>query len=360
MSSIAAALVLFSVVAGPAPHDPGLSSVHVRAHGDGLVVQAAFANADFRAACAPGVDADGDGRLDAAELTAAPDALRELARERFVLHTADGAAGAELLAARIAGDDDDVELTLRFAPPTGACRLELRMLALLSRGHRCYAAQLGDGDRIVVDALLAPSTPEFAFDATAGVAATDAGTTGFAQGWRFFALGVEHILIGFDHLAFLLALLIAGPSLRRVAATITAFTVAHSLTLLGAALGVVHAPGALVEATIAASIVVVALANLLPRANAAHRWPLAFAFGLVHGFGFAGVLAELRIGGPDMVVPLLTFNLGVEVGQLAFACAVVPLLARAARHPRGARVATVLSLLVAAAGAWWLVERLLG
>ena len=120
-----------------------------------------------------------------------------------------------------------------------------------------------------------------------------------------------------------------------------------------------HLPSLLVEATIAASIVVVVAAcNLLARSRLAHGWPLAFGFGLVHGFGFAGVLADLSIGGPDMLLPLLTFNLGMEVGQLAFVCIAVPLLALAMRHRRGRAVPVLVLVGVGVAGVWWLCERL--
>ena len=174
-------------------------------------------------------------------------------------------------------------------------------------------------------------------------------------------LGIDHILIGFDHLAFLLALLVGCRSWRRIVATITAFTIAHSLTLLGAATGLVRLPSLLVEATIAGSIVAVAAANLLQRGRAAHRWPWAFGFGLVHGFGFAGVLADLDVGGAQSagLAPLLCFNLGVEIGQLAFTLAIVPLLRFAARRPRGAHVAPAVSLAVGILGCWWPCERLL-
>jgi hypothetical protein len=117
----------------------------------------------------------------------------------------------------------------------------------------------------------------------------------------------------------------------------------------------------LVEASIAASIVAVAVANLLQRSGTAHRWPWAFGFGLVHGFGFASVLANLDIMSAQSpgLAPLLSFNVGVEIGQLAFALATVPLLRFLARHPRGARVAPMVSLGVGLLGCWWLCERLL-
>lgn len=337
----------------PAPHDPGLSSLRVWRDERLLTVHAAFANADFRGATA--IDRDGNGAIDPEELAAARPALERLAAAEFALHGAGGASAPTLVGAAIA-DNADVELTLAFPLPTAPAALHVTFLRLLSRGHRCYAALLVDGDAIAADALLSPAALEFPLPlATAGAA-----PSGFAQAGAFFVLGIEHILIGFDHLAFLLALLVGGLSWRRIVATITAFTAAHSITLIGTALGVMQLPSLLVEATIAGSIVFVASANLLQRSTNAHRWPLAFGFGLVHGFGFASVLADLTIGEPRAVAPLLSFNLGVEVGQLAFALAVVPLLRSAARRKHGERIASGLSIAVGLAGLWWLAERLLG
>ncbi|MCU0863707.1 MAG: HupE/UreJ family protein [Planctomycetes bacterium] len=334
-----------------APHDPGLSSLRVQPAAGGLQVHVALANADFRTA-APAVDRDGDGAIDAVELAAARDSIAALVRTGFVLQDGEQPRTGELVTCALA-ENHDVELVLQLPATIGAtAAMHVELLAGMARGHRCYAAVFGADGRLRTDALLEPR------QRTLTLPPADAEASGFAQSGTFFVLGVEHILIGFDHLAFLLALLIAGTGWRRVVATITAFTVAHSITLLAAALGLVTLPGLLVEASIAGSIVVVAIANLWQRGRAAHRWPLAFGFGLVHGFGFAGVLAELEIGGPDMLLPLLTFNLGVETGQLAFAAVVVPLLAVATRHRSGRTISTVLSVLTGLAGLGWLLQRL--
>jgi hydrogenase/urease accessory protein HupE len=147
----------------------------------------------------------------------------------------------------------------------------------------------------------------------------------------YTVLGVEHILLGIDHLLFVLALLLLVNGVRRLVATVTAFTVAHSVTLGAATLGFVHVPSAPVEAIIALSILF--LASELARrrlgarddaANLTARFPwiVAFSFGLLHGFGFAGALSE--VGVPQQAVPLalLFFNVGVELGQLLFIAAV--------------------------------------
>lgn len=141
-------------------------------------------------------------------------------------------------------------------------------------------------------------------------------------------LGIEHILLGFDHLLFVLALMLLVPDVRRLVGTITAFTVAHSITLGLAALGVLQVPGPPVEASIALSIVFVASEIVRgvrgqPGLTGRRPWLVAFTFGLLHGLGFAGALAE--IGLPENQIPaaLLSFNVGVEIGQLLFVSAVL-------------------------------------
>ena len=177
--------------------------------------------------------------------------------------------------------------------------------------------------------------------------------------------GMEHIYTGYDHIAFLVALLLMAVVRRRlrqalpeVLKIVTAFTLAHSLTLILAALEVITLPSRFVESAIAASIVYVAVENLLvsePR----HRWPLALLFGLVHGLGFASMLRPLLPAG-DVVVPLLLFNVGVELGQLSIVLVLLPILVVAAtRAPDRYRRLAVLggSAVIGLLGLLWLIER---
>ncbi len=174
----------------------------------------------------------------------------------------------------------------------------------------------------------------------------------------FFRFGVEHILIGYDHLLFLAALVVVSPW-RDLVKIVTSFTVAHSLTLALATLGWVDLPSNLVEAAIAATIVYTALENFRID-DAAGRWKLTFLFGLIHGFGFAGVLRELALPSDGFVRALLAFNLGVEAGQLSVvAVAAVPaaLLARSRFGLTGRKIA---SAAIAVCGACWFLDRTLG
>ena len=170
-------------------------------------------------------------------------------------------------------------------------------------------------------------------------------------------LGVEHIIGGIDHLLFLLALLALTTSLWQTVKIVTAFTVAHSITLSLAVLGFVKVPPSIVEPLIAASIVWVAVENLVAPAGAARRWLVAGAFGLIHGLGFASMLVELGVPKDAVLRALVGFNIGVELGQLAFVAVVMPPLVWASR--RVPRLTQILSVIVALVGAVWLVQRLL-
>ena len=181
----------------------------------------------------------------------------------------------------------------------------------------------------------------------------------------YVGLGVEHILSGTDHLLFVLCLLLLVRDVRRLLATVTAFTLAHSVTLAAATLGFVRVPTAPVEATIALSIVF--LAGELVRGEAGrsavtstYPWLVAFSFGLLHGLGFAGALAEVGLPQGEIPLALLAFNVGVELGQLAFIAAVLS-LARLARllplrWPGWAPGAV--GYAIGSVAAFWVIDRL--
>lgn len=182
--------------------------------------------------------------------------------------------------------------------------------------------------------------------------------------WSYLVLGVEHILGGIDHLLFVLALLLIVRGGIRIVATVTAFTVAHSITLVAATLGWVHVPGPPVEATIALSIVFVAAEVVhglrgRPGLTARAPWVVAFSFGLLHGFGFAGALAEVGLPQKAIPVALLMFNVGVELGQLLFVAVVLGLMAMARRlswhWPRWADYATPYA--IGSIAMFWVIER---
>lgn len=198
--------------------------------------------------------------------------------------------------------------------------------------------------------------------------------TGWSVSSSYFVLGVDHILGGIDHLLFVFALLLLIPDIRRLIWAVTAFTIAHSITLATAALGLVSLPMPPVEAVIALSIVFLA-AEILSRKGDADSlmqrapWVIAFAFGLLHGLGFASALRE--IGLPEVEIPLalLTFNLGVEAGQLMFVavvCAIALIIRRlapnlfAAQLRPGAPGLVIAAYGIGSVAAFWTIERVMG
>lgn len=211
---------------------------------------------------------------------------------------------------------------------------------------------LADGR--VVSRLLRPDAPSFTFTAeTAGPAAGG-----------YFVLGVEHILFGIDHLLFVFALVIIVRGVGLLVKTITAFTIAHSITLALATIGVVHIPSAPVEAVIALSIVFVA-AEIVRSQRGRHGlterapWLVAGLFGLLHGFGFAGALSEVGLPQNDIPLALLFFNVGVEAGQLAFVAVVLAIIALLRRttvtFPRWTSL--VPPYAVGSLAMFWVIER---
>lgn len=194
-----------------------------------------------------------------------------------------------------------------------------------------------------------------------------AGTTAGAMAvlGTFIPSGVHHILIGPDHVLFIVALILLGGTWRRLALIVTAFTLGHSVTLSLAALDIVMIPAAVIEPLIALSIVVVAVDNLLrgagPNKGRDLRAAMAFTFGLIHGFGFAYVLRQFGLPEGQLALSLFGFNVGVEIGQLIVVLVVATVLdqVRRRRPPLARQIATIGSLAVAAAGAYWFVDRVI-
>jgi len=185
----------------------------------------------------------------------------------------------------------------------------------------------------------------------------------------YVLLGIDHILTGIDHLLFVLALMLLVRGLRRVIVTITAFTLSHSITLAGATLGFVQMPGPPVEAVIALSIAFVASEIIRgsrgkPGLTARYPWSIAFAFGLLHGFGFAGALAEIGLPQDSIPFALLFFNIGIEIGQLLFvififACvAVLRKISQRTNVAPPAWIAAAPPYAIGSLAVFWVIERI--
>ncbi|MFZ9745758.1 MAG: HupE/UreJ family protein [Opitutaceae bacterium] len=311
------------------------------------------------------LDLDRDGRITRAELERGLPALHAFLRRHVVLGVDGGAAdlgaaagyvwppeAGEAIAER---DYHTAEGLVHFDfhravdETPGSVWIEFQWLPPLSERHTVLGAFLQAGAPHEV--TFTRFEPDYEF------------VTGYEPPLRrrlgqFLRLGVAHIFLGYDHLCFLVALLLVS-RFGELVRIITSFTVAHSITLILATLGVVELPARLVEVGIAATIVYVAVENLRGSPSP-HRWRLTFAFGLVHGFGFANVLGGMELPATGLVRCLVAFNLGVEVGQIAIVVAALPLihLLRRWRHQRAAVVAC--SALLGLCGAGWFVDRAFG
>jgi hypothetical protein len=280
-------------------------------------------------------------------------AERIAASARQMLFVELGGAHCRMGAVRIGGagaNDARGTIEIDFTCETSHGRLEIAedWSALLGEHYQTLAnIRTSTGERQVT---IEESSRKVAVDVDRSV----------ATGWLdFIKLGVEHIITGYDHLLFLVALLATARGLWPVIRVVTAFTLAHSVTLSLAVLGIVTIPDRIIEPLIAASIVWVALENLVVKEPGRRRWIWAFGFGLVHGFGFASALGELGLQGPAIARALVGFNLGIEIGQLLFVTLFMPALVLVQRGRGAQLIPRAASLVVAVVGAYWFVQRVL-
>ena len=240
---------------------------------------------------------------------------------------------------------DGQETALRYrCPAAGAVTVDFALLDTLPLGHRHLATAAGP------DTLLRRGHRTLTLDATAPPPPATA---------SFLWLGIEHILLGFDHLVFVIALVLVGGRLRDLLFVVTAFTLGHSVTLGLATLGVWAPSGTVIEPLIALSIAWVGLENFLAH-DASKRWRLTLPFGLIHGFGFAGALAGIGLPPDAQLLSLVLFNAGVELGQLLVLAPILPVVLWARGRPLyDRRMLPALSAAVVVVGCFWFVERTL-
>jgi len=332
-------------------HDPGLSTAEVRVDQNGISVELALAPSDVERIV--NIDSDLDRRISPGEFEPAKSRLLNIAAAGFELQSDNQQLQVIEQSASYDEQSSVVILQLRFSGRIGQpLELRSRMISLLARGHKQFVSLRDQDGLILYERMLGLGDDRLAYDFSSQRPANNSFSA-------FLKLGIEHILTGYDHLAFLLALLLVGSSFRSAAKLISSFTVAHSLTLALATFGLVQIPPGIVEPLIAASIVYVGLENLL-RGNRPNRWLLTFVFGLVHGLGFASVLRDLGIAqtGNGAFVPLLSFNMGVEVGQLAIAALVLPIIWKLKKSPKfELRYVPACSTAIAVVGFFWFVQR---
>jgi hypothetical protein len=348
-------------------HKPSDSYLGLTVQGDRIHGRWDIALRDLHDAI--GLDADDDGTITWGEVRAKQGAIVPYALSRLKLQSQGAPCSTVATDHLIDNHTDGAYAVLRF---TAMCPAEVDRLAIdyrllfdLDAQHRGLLRLTQGGQ--TQTAIFSQESSAHSF------------TTGEASVWQqvqqYLREGIWHIWLGFDHVLFLLALLLpavlvrvdrrwqavedCSSAVREVVAIVTAFTVAHSLTLSLAALGIIHLPSRLVESAIAASVILAGIANLYPEI-ARRRWLVAFVFGLIHGFGFAGVLSDLGLPQGSLLLSLVSFNIGVEIGQLAIVAVFLPLaygLRRGSYYQviivRAGSIAVIMLALL------WLVERAL-
>ncbi len=338
-------------------HQAGLSRGEYRLDGAMLTAELVFARADV-ALLVRGLDDDGDGAITAVEVQNARIALGRAITPRMIVRAGNETCAGSVDDAFLVEEDGlSVRMVFLCPVPPPSARIRLDLFDDLSFGHRHIAH--AESGKTVVEEVLFGSQREIEI-----APVNNSGTIEKAEGSKsffgFFLMGIEHILLGYDHLVFLFGLVLVGGRWRSLLLVITAFTLAHSITLGLAVLGVWAPSPRIVEPLIALSVAYVGVENHYVK-DADKRWRITFPFGLIHGFGFAGALGEISLPRADVPKALLAFNLGVETGQLAALAVVLPLVVMARKREwfakRGVRY---LSVGIAALGLVWFVMRVVG
>ncbi len=346
-------------------HKPSDSYLSLSIQNDRVEGQWDIALRDF--ADAIGLDGDGNGQLTWGEVRNKHDEIRAYALSRLALSIDQQACTTQLLEQLIDHHTDGAYSVLRFRSDCGRpierFAVDYRLLFDIDAQHKGLMRLTQGGQTST--AIFSRESPVQEFSI--------AKRSLWTESVQFIHEGIWHIWLGFDHVLFLLALLLPAVLVRaegrwqaarefssvclNVFSIVTAFTVAHSLTLSLAALDVIRLPSRLVESTIAASVVLAGLGNLYPLTTN-RRWMIAFGFGLIHGFGFAAVLTDLGLPHDSLLLSLVSFNVGVEIGQLAIVAAFLPLaylIRQSWSYPR--LVLTGGSLAVIAIALVWFTER---
>jgi hypothetical protein len=300
-----------------------------------------------------GLDQDGDGLLFYEEMEAGLDQTFAFAQENLKLRV----NGERVVLLRGKGDISpdnkgnmfaNLYMGARLTAPATRLEVQVDWPERFGDDHKNLAKILLPGQPLV-QAIFSAEAPMQTF-------ATAEQKSLVEQIYEFIALGFEHIFLGYDHIMFLLALIVVGGRLLNLVKIVSAFTVAHSITLCLAVLEIVSLPPKLVEAGIALSIAYVAMENFwLKRTD--YRWMLTFAFGLVHGFGFANVLRDLGLPTRGLIASLFSFNIGVEIGQVLIVAIIFPLIAWLNRQAYQRTVVLVVSTIIGLFGLGWFVER---
>jgi hydrogenase/urease accessory protein HupE len=350
--------IVLGVAAPASAHQINLSTARVALTSDRTVaVEVGLKGSDVDRLIGSKVYDAKDDAVDPAAVAAASTAILAYLKAHLAV-TGAGGSPCELGEASIVADDDGIIFRASFSCVHLAGDIVYRSTVLTEKDPAArqvvLIAQGGHEAQALLDAehasvtLSAPAPPLL------------------STMQRYLLTGIEHIFLGYDHVAFLIAVVLWARRLIPVIKIVTAFTIAHSITLSLAALGIVAIPSRIVEPAIAASIVFVAVENFFSR-DIDRRWRVTFVFGLIHGFGFASALQEIGLPRNAVVPALAAFNIGVEIGQVAIVAIVLPLLGvidrlatvDRAKPVRAAGLVYAVSAIISLLGGYWLFARVL-
>jgi hydrogenase/urease accessory protein HupE len=317
------------------------------------------------------VDKNKNRILEKSELENEEHHIEELIHTTIVIDKDNQQQEAELKEMRIEKKDNTEYVTFTFHYPpfypgdtitlmdgfyvNDSATNYINLISAKNRGETSQAVLQGDNRNWTI--LLTEAQVEQGMESEVPNTTKDTHMETTNASWTgFFNLGMLHILTGYDHLLFLLALLLRKQTFKQYAAIITSFTIAHSITISLAVLGIVDLPSRFIEATIAFSIFYVAVENLF-RKEINHRWGLTFIFGLIHGLGFANILKEMDIPKSQLVSSLLSFNIGIEAVQLILVILFLPVLSFLQRPPYSQRIIQIGSIIIILLGGFWFLER---
>lgn len=358
-NSILIVFLLISLPKGAMAHPPGLSSMEVTSSPINLSIKVTFAIQDIEALIP--MDIDLDAEVTPKELTDAKPAIAELIRKNLHVEV-DGDLIQPIEMPGVEFDDqNNARVDLLYpAHPKVEFSIESTFLKLFPDGHQQFIAFRSNSDTVIAEKMLKKTDMKFNLSLNTDTKAETLPASLWPAFTDFFKLGIEHILTGYDHLLFLFALLAVTHNFWPALKIITFFTVAHSITLALAGLDLFELRSNLVEPLIALTIVYVSVENMIRGEHVSGRHWLTFGFGLIHGFGFAGVLKEMEIsaGQSGILLPLFSFNLGIESGQIAVTSVVLPLIWWINNtSPRATQIFRAGSALIALLGAYWFLER---
>jgi hypothetical protein len=332
-------------------HNAGVSTSRVAIHGRTIDVEINALGRDYETAVGVRIADKGSGEVNGVALAVMARSILSYVDQNVAV-----LAGSKRCTSRpgtAKGADTHILVAMAWScPPDGELRYRVTLFQDVDPAARHLALiSTESGERELV---LDNHVPE--------IALSGAGSSVLQIVGRFVAAGIEHIFLGYDHVAFLIAVILWGQRLWPLIKVVTAFTVAHSLTLTLAVLDVVRLPPSIVEPLIAATIVYVAAENFFVR-DISKRWRATFVLGLVHGFGFAGALREYGLPQGALLPALAAFNIGVEIGQVAIVALIFPLLlwsdrlGGAAEKGRSVALVYTFSAVILVLGLYWLIER---